>query len=289
MPSHENKRSKDELLWLIRESNRKGADIKGKAAQLGQWGQFMMDLAHASEEVIQYVEPSAVDWKPLKGSWTYANEQQDAVLLGMGGTGEIPAVTMSGTANAYSMTYFASSDNVVRFSQPEKQDESQSAALQLSYVIDREADKRKLLRLLKQYGLDKAGGSNKSPVQLLETAYAAFENPPGEELSAETSLLPMRECINAAIATLLRRRPQQKPAKSPRNKVLSICTQMAASGVPQQAIQSLAQRWEGLLDELSASKQNELPRGEWCNRLRRANLFLQELLQSLDQSKMKWL
>lgn len=124
----------------------------------------------------------------------------------------------------------------------------------------------------------------KSPAELFETAYAAFEKPVTQRSPAATSLIPLRECINGTIAALLRRRPKQEPAQSQRDKILSICGQLAGGGVPQWAIGSLAERWGSLVYESSASKQRNYSREEWGDCLRRASLFLLEFLQSLDRS-----
>ena len=97
----------------------------------------------------------------------------------------------------------------------------------------------------------------------------------------------MRECINGTITELLRRRHKLKRARSQRDKVLSICHQFAGYGVSEWAMRYLAERWESLVDELSSAKQRHYSRDEWWDCLRRATLFLIELLQSLDRSKMK--
>ena len=284
MSSHQE--PKDELERLIRESKTKSKKIVKKSSDLVQFGQHMTDLANASEKVMKYLPHSGIDWKPKIGSWSYANQQQDAILASMMPI-SMPTATTSGTVTAYSMTDFATADKVLGFVPLERQGEARVAVEQLSHVIDRLSVKDKVLSLLHEYGLSSAAPGEKSPAELFQTAHAAFEKPVMERDPAATSLIPMRECVNGTIAALLRRRPRQEPAKSQRDKILSICGQLAGSGVSQWAIESLARRWESLVDELSGSKKRDYSREDWAHCLRRASLFLLELLESLDPSRMK--
>jgi hypothetical protein len=167
------------------------------------------------------------------------------------------------------------------------QDDARKATEQLSCVIDRVAEKDNIRSLLQQYGLSTSPSGQKSSLDLFESAWNAFEIPASPEAAAETSLIPMRECINSVIAALLRRRQRQEPAKTQRAKILSIVGQLAGPGVTQWAIESMADRWDKLLDELSGSKQQRYSREEWRDCLRRASLFIMEFLQSLDPSKAK--
>ena len=134
MSSHQE--PKDELARLIRESRQKSEQIIQKSSELVQFGQYMTDLANASEKVMKYVTPSGIDWKPKIGSWSYANQQQDATLAGMMPI-SIPTATTSGGTVAYSMTDFARPSSILRFVQPDRQDEARVAAEKLSHVIDR--------------------------------------------------------------------------------------------------------------------------------------------------------
>jgi len=277
---------KDELVRLIRESREKSEQIVQKSDELAQFGQYMTDLANASEKAIRCVIPSGIDLEPKIDAWSYANQQQDAILAGMMPI-SIPTATTFGITVAYSMSDLARPSNIIRFVPPDRQDQARIAADQLSHVIDRLAEKNKVLSLLCQYGLTGATPGGKSPAELFEMAYAAFEKPVTQTSPATTSLIPMRECINGTIVALLRHRPKQEIAKSQRAKVLSICAQLAGHGVSQREIESLAQRWESLLNELSSSKQRDYLREDWGDCLRRASLFLLEFLQTLDRSRMK--
>lgn len=282
MASHQD--PKDELERLLRESKKKGTQIVNQLRDLLQHGQYITDLADATEGVVKYLPTSSgVDWKPMIDSWQLVNEEQDNIIAG---TRSLSVVPSSSTVS-YAMTYLAQPDTFISFVDIDKQDEAWAAAQCLGQVIDGLAEKNKVLSLLRQYGLDSATSGKKSPFELFETACAAFENPAKAGNPAVTSLIPMRECINETITELLRRRPKQEPAKNQQAKILSIGEQLSKTGVPLSAIRSLADRWSQLSDNLSGSKRSEYSREEWRTCLRQASLFLIELLQSLDRSKMR--
>src|SRR5437870_4098397 len=57
---------------------------------------------------------------------------------------------------------------------------------------------------------------------LFETAWAAYEKPVTSSSPTNTSLIPMRECINETIVTLLCRCPGQEPTPNQYAKIISI-------------------------------------------------------------------
>lgn len=279
---------KDEFLRLLQENKEKGREIGSKSGDLMQFGHEVADLAEASEDTLKYFTPGGIDWEPKIQAWRYVTEQQDVILRNISPLPITTVTSATGTAS-YSMIDFARASSIDCFVPPDRRDEARVATQKLLSVIDRQAEKGKVLSLLCQYGLANPRPGQESPAELFEVAYAAFQKPVTQAPSAATSLIPMRECINGTIAALLRRRPSQEPARSQHDKVLSICRQLAGSGVSDWAIQSLAQRWESLVDKLSDAKQRSYSREEWGDLLRQASLFLLEFLQSLDQSKMKQL
>jgi len=285
MPSQQ--QPKNELERLIRESKTKSGDIAKLAGDFLQWGQYMADLSEASDKVLQYPSPSNIDWEDIIGSWQHVNEQQDCVLASVGSVSIEPVISSSGSRIAYAMIDFAKPGNLIQNVSIEKQGEARAAAERLGQVIDRLGNKETVLSLLRQLGLASAVPAKKSPTELFEIAWAAFEKPVTQNSPVVTSLIPMRECINGTIETLLRRRPKQEPAKAQYDKIVSIGSQVARDGVLPSDIQSLADRWTKLVDELSGSKQKEYSREEWRASLRRATLFFMEFLQSLDPTKMK--
>jgi hypothetical protein len=76
----------------------------------------------------------------------------------------------------------------------------------ISLVLGNFANKESVSALLKQFDLDKAIYAKKSPLELFEIAWAAFEKPVTDHVPEITSLVPIRECIMETVETLLRRR-----------------------------------------------------------------------------------
>ncbi|MFC1929703.1 hypothetical protein ACFLW6_02395 [Chloroflexota bacterium] len=184
------------------------------------------------------------------------------------------------------MTDFARPDTVINFVEHDKQNEVRVAAQRLSAVIDRQADKDHVLSLMRQYDLSRAPAGQKSPEELFQTAWTAFERPVSSGSPVSTSLIPMRECINATVATLLRRRPKQEQTKRS-EKILSIGNQIAHNTIAWSMIQSLQNRHDSIMDNLSAAKQSDFTREPWGDLLRQATLFLRQFFETLDRTKMR--
>ncbi len=284
--------SKDKLERLIQNNEVKAEEVVKLGRDLTQWGQGILDLSGVSRKVIEYSPPPGFDFGRALKAWQSLNDQQDAVIAGLRPLAS-PLVNSPGlTTAAFEMTVLASPQLLASYQSPDKQDAARADSEQLSYVLDQLADKESVLPLLRQFQLDKAASGKQSPLTLFENAWAAYEKPVTLNSPTNTSLIPMRECINETIAALLRRRPRREAPQNKHDKIISIGSQLASDGVTRKEIESLATRWRpkgpgGLFDELSDSKGNALSREEWRSTLRRATLFLRELLQCLDPAKLR--
>ena len=276
---------KDNVEKLIQEIKLKNKRIEDKSRQISIYAQSTNDMVEAGANVIKYINPSGFKWGPMVQSLQNLNEQDDMILGDLDSI-SIPSATASGTAVAYSMTPLTEPSYFVSFVSFDKKEHALSASHKLEQVLNKEADKNKVLPLLEKYGLATAPHGKKSPVELFETGWAAFESPVTSTSPAVTSLIPIRECINKTIEALLSRRPMQEKAKSEKDKILSICNQLAWNTSQKSAHQLLADQWHTLNDELSGSKEKNFDRDTWLGFLRRATLLLLELLQTLDSSKM---
>ena len=281
----------DELAKLFRVSEENSKKIVEKAGIYLTWGQSINDLAAASTKVIKYRAPRNIDWEAAIGSWQNVNKQADVILANFDAI-QVKPVLASGSGAAYVMVEFARPNVPVRTEYINKQAEARNASEQLGQVIDKAASKDKALALLRQFGFDKASAGKKSPIELFEIAWAAFERPVPTSSPVITSLIPIRECIRETIEALINRRPTQEPTGSNYRKVISIGNQLRAGGISMNDVINLAERWgreggRGLVDILSGSKDIDTTREEWRSLLIKATLFLTELLQSLDPEKLK--
>jgi hypothetical protein len=105
--------------------------------------------------------------------------------------------------------------------------------------------------LMQRLGLDRRSGSRRAPLELLAEARGALEVPAFTHGALTSVLIPLRECIEAAIAELLRRRPTQEPAGKAQEKLRSIGRQCHRDGLDAAYFERLALESEALLDDLS--------------------------------------
>lgn len=277
---------KDELLSIIKDSGEKSRIIVEKSREIGKIGQYVSDLADVSAKAIDCVTASGIDFQPKIKFWAYLNENLSDISRGMEQITISVASSSASTATSC-MLDVIDPESFVQCALPGREADARDASINLGRVIDKLAEKSIALELLKKFGLTTKEHGNHSPTELLGTACAAFEVPAMQECTASTSLIPMRECMNMVLSLLLPRRPKQEPAKSHKDKVLSIVKQSKHTGISDRAIESMADRWEELANRLSGYKQKNVSRKQWMEILRYAMVLLIEFLQSLDQTKMK--
>ncbi len=150
----------------------------------------------------------------------------------------------------------------------------------LPLVDDAESSMRRL-------SLDARGGSLRSPSDLLAEARGALEQPTFHDGGPVSVLITLRECILATIAELLRRRPAQEAAPKTREKLTSLGRQCARPDLDEAHFERLAIEADALLSELSRAKQSGIPRQELTASFNRGVLFLNALMQSIDESRLR--
>ncbi len=91
------------------------------------------------------------------------------------------------------------------------------------YSYTRRPELREEVRsLLLEFGFDKPQHpGDKSPLDLFDMAHDAFAKPIMSGNPSTTSLIPLRECIQAVIDELIARRPSQEPAGNQKAKIQS--------------------------------------------------------------------
>ena len=156
-------------------------------------------------------------------------------------------------------------------------------------VVSRPSLINEVRDLLLSFGLDRAQPAKKSCLELFDAAHAAYSQPASPDIPASTSLIPMRECIQEALDSLLRRRPsQEQTGSSEKAKVRSVARQLRRQGVAAETIDGWGDEWHRLNDEaLSGSKRAALSREEWTLRLMASTRFLHSFLTGLDQFRLR--
>lgn len=272
---------KDELQKLMHERNEKAKqnikhakDIQGQETQI-------LDLSDAGQKILKFPSGPEVDLKMQIDNWRESNNQADKLSSGFI-TLELSAATTGGLT--FVMTQFLESD-YSSLSQTQ-QDAAKTVQNNLRLVINRPQHKGDVINLLHRFDLGKTITGKKSALQQFETAWAAFDHPVTTDTPTNTSLIPVREAIETAIAQLLMRRPEQEPTKNQEEKIISIGKQLAHDGMSETSIKNWASQWRNLQNKLSGSKDNDLSREDWQKLLLEATLFLKELLLGLDVSKL---
>jgi hypothetical protein len=274
---------KEQLIRSLCEIEEAGKDVIKSAGEFVEMGQEAVDFAGAARGIIECYPSTAIRQEQL-----VATENQKADLYHVrSAMREISfaVANASSMATSYEMTPLTDWAVISLHVPRDKQSEARAKAEKLREVIERSAKKDRVLELMRKFGLDQASPGKKSPSEQFKTAWTAFQRPLIQD-SPITSLIPIRQCINDAIAALLRRRPKQEAAKRPDDKIRSICAQLSWD-ISDERIESLAKRWKPLKKELSSAKQDDLRREESGSLLLRATLFIRELLLYLDPKKLK--
>ena len=168
-----------------------------------------------------------------------------------------------------------------------KKTDEQLAASGLWLTVTRKADEAALSAVMRRFGLDKSPKGQESPLSFLETAMATFRRPPLQEGAAASSMLPMRSAIEQTVLSLFERKPTQEPAGNWELKLRVIAKQTRLDHISGLTVDSWVQQLLWLLDNLSSAKEKRSTRDICESRLRRAMLFIRELLEGLNPGKAK--
>ena len=97
----------------------------------------------------------------------------------------------------------------------------------------------------------------------------------------------LRESINAAVSELLRRRPNQEPARKLGDKIKSIGRQCNYEYLNQEHFEGIATNAEVLVNECSEMKQTKVTRNRLKELSNRGLLILYTLLSSIDENRLR--
>jgi hypothetical protein len=278
---------KAELDKLMRQAKEKAQESIEISHEGIKSDQQIVDLANAGMEVLHHPTPGNVDWVSTIGQWQRLNDLQVSRVSGLRAVTSTSAFNSGASGTASFMVPFSTRLSPEAISEPQEYTATQVARNRLRSVIDQSINRDELIALMRTLGLDKAYPNERSAVDQFQIAWAAYNMPLTQGSPVNTSLVPMRESIETAINCLLRRRPKQEPAKSRRDKIVSIGHQVAIDSMVDRDLISWADQWDQLEPLLSGSKKGAYSRDEWLDLLRRSTLFLKSFLQGLDPSKLR--
>lgn len=281
------KKPEDELSEEIKRAKENGAKILKLGREFTQKGQEIVDLADVTLPITGYVCHTSY-FEEVLDSWQTLNLRSKDIINGLFALNENASI-LSGTTGsiAYGSSDALMNESLFALIAPEYHDQAKKDINNFFSYIGRPEVRQSLTTLFYEFGLEKSVGVKKSPLEMLELAYSAYENPVSDSSPVITSLIPIRECIQMVIDYLLKQRPDQEKARNIRAKVQSIGTQLKRDGISNDDINTWANQLEKLIDQLSEAKQTKLPRDEWERRLSKATIFLDSFLKGLDSSKLR--
>ena len=140
---------------------------------------------------------------------------------------------------------------------------------------------------MRRLNLHIPSGTQRAPLDLLEEARGALERPVVQEGGPVSVLIPLRECINAVISELLRRRPVQDPTPKIRDKIASIARCCCRPGLDEAHFERIAAETDALLNQLSGAKQTAMARERLSDYFHRGLLLLDALMNSIDEQRLR--
>ena len=290
MPHDYNPRNELERLLLInKQKEERRTHLVGLHAAAAQKN---IDLFDATLNVIKLTPSLHDDPEPLIGSLKRHSEYLDRVNSDL--EQSYYSSGSSGSATAFDVTIFLAPNNVIPFVSPQNKDEAIRSLEILDDVTEKFAQYEEVLDLMKNLGLSNFVPDKKNSVDQFITAWAAYEKPVTPDDPVNTSLIPMRECIETMIEDLIRRRPKQEEVgKSPDGnrwyaKIISISNQLRRDAITDDHVKDLARKWaQDIEPRLSGAKTKSLNRSDWRLLLKSCTLFIHEFLLSLDSSKLR--
>jgi hypothetical protein len=274
---------KDELLKGLEQAQCEAKRIEDAAKEALQNARLVRDTAPQLR--ILYQE------KPVSGlpaeEWARQNQNIQSWLGAARSMS--PIVTQIATFGAVSQTVMNTAVSGVMVAWPHTPvappppPAVEKARANLFQTLDRFPLLAKALASLKRLKLDVRTGKNPSTT-LLEEARSALEQPTYQDGGAVGVLVTLRECIDASITEMVRRRPKQESASGGwKGKVIAIGRQCARPGLPADHFDRVGQEIDKVMNDLSAAKQAALARPQILEEFNRGLLALNSLLDSIDE------
>ena len=284
----ESTRKKVELLIALDNVKTKATDLTKMGRELVRSAQQAKDAATFGYEVISRVPSDDFlppeRWECEIGRWRAWTEGAVGVLYVEADVGSLVALT-SGTYAGVSL----SAQDFIKMPRLSLADREaiENAERQLRHGIDRPTLVEQIRIAMRRLGLDNGPSMLRAPITLLEEALGAVERPVMDEGGPVSVFIALRECINAAITEMIRRRPTQEVARSFEAKILSLGRQCGVRGLPGSHFERLASDGKKLVDDLSAGKQYVASRERLIDLFNDGLLYLKGLLESIDTARLR--
>ncbi len=278
---------KEELLRLLAGVEPEAQKLEQLAQEAAQAARFARDCAKPLSVMVAQVSENQLcpeEWGRQNAAWQ--DWHQTIRLL----HGTATTVNSFG-AQCYGATNTTASGFMpVFFGSPPKAPPPpvvEAARNELFLTLDRHPLADKAQASMHRLGLKSRGGDKRPATDLLAEARATMERPSVGEGRPTSVLVTLRECIDAAITELVRRRPKQEETKGWAGKVASVGHQCQRPGLPPDYFDRLGIDADRLMDELSKAKQIHMDRVLVTEVFKRGLLFLNALMDGIDETLLR--
>jgi hypothetical protein len=196
---------KSELKRNLYEAKQNGELFLKTGRDLAAAGQRLVDWSDASEAIVPYLASSDLIQR-MNSNWTMVNQDVSAIRGQLAGFSTFPLATSTGIS-AYTSVAQIAPYVYLETLPPTQREGAQKAVDRIRRLASQPDERNEVIKLLELLNLDFSRSGQKSCLDQFNTAHAAFDRPADASDPSITSLLPMRSCIDKALAQLLQRRP----------------------------------------------------------------------------------
>jgi hypothetical protein len=276
--------TKEELLRVLRDVDTEAARVEATGQEMARAARLARDVAAPLLDLITACPSSALQPGQLDrelASWQAWQRAAGQAQAPWPAAGTFVAAT-SGAINTAISVVLSPVPGASPLAQP-----VQDARERLFQVLDRSRLVAQVRVSMARLGLTARGGATRTPPELLDEAHGALERPVADEPAATSVLVTLRESVDATITGLVRRRPAQEKVSGWRGKVLSLGRHCGRPGLTAAHFDRLGDEAEALMNRLSGFKQRGGPRDQLHEQFHGGVTFLQALLDSIDESKLR--
>jgi hypothetical protein len=284
--SHEpTNKKKDELYQLLADVEKKAPSLEKLGQDLTRAARNSRDLAACFRDVVRNIPSDDLldeeRWRRTIDGWKDWHSLASDVERSRSLVSSFSVTATGATVSATSMMHELGP--VPPFLEPFML----TAKTKLAQIIELPPLADDVRKSMKRLRLDTRTEVYQTALQLFDQAKGAFDQPTDSGKGAVSVFIPLRECINVALDDLLKRRPQQEPARKPRNKIISIGAQCGRAHLQLPYFERLGADADDLLDRLSGTKQASMTREKIIELFREGLLFLKAFLESIDENRLR--
>jgi hypothetical protein len=280
-------KEKEEAIRQIEDAGAEAKNVESMGQAMIESARFVQDMAKPLATVFREFptgQAPSGGWAPQIQGWSALNNMMSS-FRGMQmnvNSFSVMAMSSANTAISGSVMMFGPTPPAVP-----PPPAVEAALTNIYQTLDRFPLIDKAIVSMRRLGLDRRGGDSRPALDLLNEARGAIQRPVLAEGGPVSVLIPLRECIGAAISELVRRRPQKEPGKKWSAKLDSLGSQCGLPSLASGHFTRLGNDADTLMDQLSGAKQTDMDRVRLTALFSRGLLLLNAILESIDESKLK--